>query len=808
MSSVALYARVSSESQARDNTIASQIMALRERIAADGFQLEPDHSYVDDGYSGTILLRPALERLRDAIAGGHVERIYVHAPDRLARRYAHQVLLIDEFRRAGTEVVFLNHPIGGSAEDDLLLQVQGVIAEYERAKILERSRRGRRHAAQSGSVSALTGAPYGYRYVSRGQGDGEARFEVVESEVHIVRLIFAWIGLDRMSLRAVCRRLQQMGCQTRRGSTYWHASTIRGMVNNPAYIGRAAFGRARFLPPRPRLRPIRGHQKPSPRASSRVSMPREEWIEIPVPAIVDPAVFEAAKTQLEENRQRKRERGRGHCWLLQGLAVCQCCGYAYYGKTAPRSRKYDPLNILRYYRCTGADGYRFSGQAICNNHPVRGDELEQLVWDQVRALLEDPCRVAEEYRRRIGQAHDGAAMPEEMVRLNRQLTNLRRGIGRLIDSYAEGIIDKTEFEPRLASLKQRLSQLQERHQAALAATETERELALVVSRLEDFAAKVTKGLDQLDRTGMRDIIRTMVRRIEIDQNHVEVIFRVPPSNASPNPTSPTQTTGPWQHCTGRDHPAPWQKLEAFGGIAAPDNFDRPTSEFGKGTFELVSGVAAISKNMAQPGIGFSDRGQNGNRAVAVLNVGGMHMQSDQMARSVGDDVALAPIDLLAGVVAARAAAIRGFHRLTVDHAGRRTGLAARPFTREHHQRLVDLEPSAVLGPGIEVTPHRRDRRKILGQRALRIAAGRQIQDRVDHFAQICRSWPAKPPSFGKKRLRERPFAIGHVACVAKPISSILRTGDLSLSHRKLHRIVADRWNNNILKLFNFFKSCS
>ncbi len=150
MGSVALYARVSSESQARDNTIASQVTALRERIAADGFQLEPDHNYVDEGYSGAILLRPALERLRDAIAGGQVERIYVHASDRLARRYAHQVLLIDEFRRAGTEVVFLNHPIGGTAEDDLLLQVQGVIAEYERAKILERGRRGRRHAAQSG----------------------------------------------------------------------------------------------------------------------------------------------------------------------------------------------------------------------------------------------------------------------------------------------------------------------------------------------------------------------------------------------------------------------------------------------------------------------------------------------------------------------------------------------------------------------------------------------------------------------------------------------------------------------------------
>jgi site-specific DNA recombinase len=201
----ALYARVSSEAQTRDNTIGSQVTALHERIAADGFVLEPGHSYQDDGYSGSILLRPALERLRDAVASGHVERLYVDAPDRLARRYAHQALLFDEFRRSG---------------DDLLLQVQGVIAEYERANILERSRRGRRHAA---------------------------RFAVVEAEAHI-----AWVGLDRMSLRQVCRQLEQIGCQTRTGATHWHASTIRGMLANPAYVGHAAFGRTRYLPPRPR----------------------------------------------------------------------------------------------------------------------------------------------------------------------------------------------------------------------------------------------------------------------------------------------------------------------------------------------------------------------------------------------------------------------------------------------------------------------------------------------------------------------------------------------------------------------------
>jgi site-specific DNA recombinase len=109
---VAIYARVSTEGQARENTIASQATALHERVAADGFLLEPDDCYSDEGYSGSVLVRPALERLRDAAATGRVERLYVHAPDRLARRYAHQALLIDELRRAGVDIVFLNRPIG------------------------------------------------------------------------------------------------------------------------------------------------------------------------------------------------------------------------------------------------------------------------------------------------------------------------------------------------------------------------------------------------------------------------------------------------------------------------------------------------------------------------------------------------------------------------------------------------------------------------------------------------------------------------------------------------------------------------
>src|SRR5580704_11974364 len=428
---VAFYAGVSSDAQARDHTIDSQVAALRERIAVDGLQLEPGRDYVDDGWSGTNLQRPSLEKLRDAAAGGQIERIYVHAPDRLARSHAHQVLLIEEFCRAGSEVVFLNRTIGDTAEDNLLLQVQGVIAEYERAKILERVRRGRLHAARSGSVSALTGAPFGYRYISRDQGGGVARFEVIEDEADIVRRIFAWVGCDRLSLREVCRRLQQMGRRSPRGLARWGGTTIRDMLTNPAYIGRAALGRSRVVPVQPKLRARRRNSRAVPSTTRRVRAPRQDWIEIAVPALIDPALFEAVQVQLDENRKRKRESRRGPRWLLQGLTVCRCCGYAYYAKGSELSPTDRSRGKRHYYRCIGADAHRHNGTIRCDNPTVRADRLEQMVWGQVRALLEEPRRVADEYRRRLGQASDGTDRPEQIVRLDRQMTTLRRGIDRL-----------------------------------------------------------------------------------------------------------------------------------------------------------------------------------------------------------------------------------------------------------------------------------------------------------------------------------------------------------------------------------------
>ena len=246
--SVAFYARVSSQGQANDATIQSQVAALRARIQQDGLTIDDERCFLDDGYSGGTLVRPALERLRDLAWIGGLDRLYVLAPDRLARKYVAQAILLEEFRKHGVEVVFLSQPRDPTAEGELLLQMQGMIAEYERAKILERTRRGRRFAAKQGKLSVMGRAPYGYRYIPKHQGDGEARYEVLLEEARVVRDLFTWVGVEGLSLRQVVSRLAEQGVRPRKDGACWDRATIRGILRNTAYHGVARYGKTRVCP--------------------------------------------------------------------------------------------------------------------------------------------------------------------------------------------------------------------------------------------------------------------------------------------------------------------------------------------------------------------------------------------------------------------------------------------------------------------------------------------------------------------------------------------------------------------------------
>src|SRR2546428_11531218 len=237
-----IYARVSSEQQREENTIASQTASLIEFAKSHDLEVPKEWVFEDEGYSGATLERPGLERVRDLAAEGQIQAVLVYSPDRLSRKYAYQILLIEELARHGVETRFLNAPQGATAEDQLLVQFQGMIAEYERAQILERSRRGKRHRARGGEISVLSGAPYGYRYI-RKSDEAPAAYAVIDAEAGVLRQVYEHYTATGWSIGAITRWLNQQGVATRKLGARWERSVVWAMLRNPAYCGTACFGK-------------------------------------------------------------------------------------------------------------------------------------------------------------------------------------------------------------------------------------------------------------------------------------------------------------------------------------------------------------------------------------------------------------------------------------------------------------------------------------------------------------------------------------------------------------------------------------
>ena len=507
----ALYARVSSEQQAQEETIASQVAALRERIAQDGLTVEEELCFLDEGYSGSTLVRPALERLRDLAAAGSFARLYVHSPDRLARKYAYQVVLVEELRREQVEIVFLNRAIGVSPEEDLLLQMQGMFAEYERAKILERSRRGRRHAAHRGAVSVLSGAPYGYRYLPKTR-ETEAQYQIVPDQARVMEQVFGWVGREQLSLAEVCRRLETQGVLSPKGKPQWNRTTLWKLLKNPAFCGAAAFGKTESVPRTPPLRPARGRPAVPRHTTVKRDAVTSQPITVPVPAIVTRELYAAVQEQLQENRHRRLGQRRRR-YLLQGLLACGCCGYALTGR---QTSKYI------YYRCLGNDAARWGGRQLCTNRMVRTDCLDEAVWNDVVALLQNPRLLADEQARRRAQP----ATAPQRAHLDRQIQHARRAISRLIDAYQDALLEKHEWEPRLTQARARLQRLEAEDQRLADCQAEDTALDHTLANLEHFAAEIRRGLEQADWDTRRQILRTLIQCIHIEPDQVRITYRI------------------------------------------------------------------------------------------------------------------------------------------------------------------------------------------------------------------------------------------------------------------------------------------
>jgi site-specific DNA recombinase len=541
MSAVALYARVSSEQQAQRTTIASQLEALMERVRVDGHQILPGNVYQDDGYSGTTLLRPALEQLRDRIAQGEIQWLYVQSPDRLARRYAYQVLLLEEFAKHGTHIVFVQGAGGNSPEQQLLTQVQGMLAEYERALLLERCRRGRIHRAKQGQVQALAAAPYGYRYVPSTPSQ-PACYQILLPEARVVRRIFHAVVVEQMPVSKIAQELTEAKIPTRHGRPSWHRSTLCNMLRNPAYAGRAAYCKTERVTRQQPLHPARmGSSTSRSLHTSNRRRPISEWIHIPVPAIVQPELFDAAQEQLARNQQLSQRHARGQLYLLQGLLVCACCGHAWYGKCASGTARKMRIRPV-YYRCPGRDGSRVGGQRICSVSPMRADRLEASVWASVCTILRDPERVAQEWSRRLHDQGTHHAQQQQHEQAVRQVKQSEQVLQRLLDAYEAGAMELSDLTQRTERVGQALHRARKDLAEVEASCKEAETLQAVITQFDTFADRVRQSLEHLDWTGRRDLIRLLVSRVELDEEGATIVYRLPATQPSENPDRSNTTS--------------------------------------------------------------------------------------------------------------------------------------------------------------------------------------------------------------------------------------------------------------------------
>ena len=520
MKTAAIYTRVSSERQKQQRTIGSQVDALIEYAQANAYGVPDEWVFEDEGYSGAVLVRPGLERVRDLAAEGQIEAVLVYSPDRLSRKYAYQVLLVEEFARQGVEMVFIQGPKASTPEGQLLVHFQGMIAEYERAQIAERSRRGKRHRAKQGSVNVLSGAPYGYRYIKKTETSG-AYYQVIESEATMVRKVFGLYTQAGLSINAIAHWLNEHEVPTRRGAARWCRSTVWAMLRNPAYRGRACFGKTEASERRKTTRALRQRGGYSARNSANRERPRDEWIEIAVPPLVNDAMFALAAEQLENNK-RYATRRTIEPSLLQGMLVCNECGYAYY-RTSTRTAK----RKLHYYRCLGSDDYRYRNGRVCHNRPVRQDYVDELVWQHVIELLVDPTLIRAEIDRRIKAVKKSSLMTRRRDAVERNLARVRNGIDNLLEAYQESLLQLEELRARIPPLRKReKTLLAELHDLKTAQTSAQGYLRLA-DTLHTFLSRLRTCANTLSVIERQKVLRLVVKEVLIDDETIQIKHSIP-----------------------------------------------------------------------------------------------------------------------------------------------------------------------------------------------------------------------------------------------------------------------------------------
>jgi site-specific DNA recombinase len=517
----AIYVRVSTVTHSQQHTIEEQINRLRAHLLSRGEQPADEHIFRDEGRSGATLNRPALDRLRDQVRLGGYDRILVTSPDRLARNYVHQMLLLEELERAGCTVEFLDQPLGDTPHDHLLLQIRGAVAEYERALIGDRMRRGRLARYRAGLLLPWTRPVYGYLLDPERPRDPKG-VRVSEPEAAVVRQLFAWYLEEGTSLSSIVNRLFAHGVASPSGRARWRHTTVRFLLRNPAYTGTLYAARTRTRRAQVRrsaLAPVGKRNE-----GARTPRPREEWVTVgTIPALVTPEQYELVQQKLAHNRQFAARNNTAHDYLLRGLVSCGLCGLAATGRTAGAG--------YPYYVCAGkrADGAGGSGR--CRSRLTPAGRLDGLVWEDLCKVVRQPQLIALELERAWG----GSWLPEELTARRESLRKARAGlqqqVERLTEAYLGGVLDLGEYERRRREIEARAAAFASQERELGQQVGRRNELAGMVDGVEDYCRRVSEGLAGASFERRRLLVELLIDRVIVTEEEVEVRYVIPTSGS-------------------------------------------------------------------------------------------------------------------------------------------------------------------------------------------------------------------------------------------------------------------------------------
>ena len=510
MRRVAIYMRVSTARQEEDQTVQNQFMELRERVAKDGNLLLPDCIYKDEGWSGAILERPDLDRMRSDARGAKFEILYTYDRGRLSRKFVHQEVILDELRECHVEYISLHDVNGTSSEDQLMGGVMGIFHEYERTKITERMRLGKMRKVKESKKLLGYNPKYGYDYhpkVKAGATPSDGYFTINSKESGVVSQIFQWIA-DGHTKREVRKMLYENGITPPKGRReMWSSGTLDRLLKDTTYFGDHYYNKSESVPTKNPQNPDIKYRKVI--KGSRKVRPREEWLLIQVPPIIDRPLFDKVQIQLNVNKRLNPRNNNKNDYLVKGLVRCLC------GK----ARTGDPGgNGHTYYRCTDRLS-RYPLPRECFESSINAKVLDASVWKQIVELLTQPDLIRQQAKRWHSKA---SPLIKRIDALNATMTGLDDEEKRYTKAYGTGLMSERLYREQAQIANDKRIKLQQE------LNNVEAELAdrpkLTVEQIVAGTKETLRSLDLTDKTA---IIKKTVHKIIATKKEVTIWGHIP-----------------------------------------------------------------------------------------------------------------------------------------------------------------------------------------------------------------------------------------------------------------------------------------